>query len=435
MFYISRIKLHNVRCFRETTIELNPYALKPSWTVIVGNNGVGKSTLLRSIALGLCDLSGAYTLLGDLYGEWLCEGEKDGYIELEFAKYGGSKKPKITTTFHRGESGYTLIEQNTIPEEDFPWDSIFVCGYGAARRTYGTKDYAEYTIPDAVYTLFNYDTPLQNAELILRRLESENVSIKDLLRRIDEILMLPLGSVRLNYMRKRGIFVKGPWGVKSLGALADGYQAMIALMVDILGWLLFYDPNMLKKDKPIRGIILLDEIEQHLHPRWQQRILGLLHNTFPHLQLITTTHSPMCTIGTTELEDKDCSLVLLTQEDGSVHAIDRQPPPRKKRADQVLTSYLFGLATASDSTIKRDIQRYSQLLEKRRSKEEERELIRIKRSLEDVFAGETALERETTRSIREIISKKPNLEKITATTISYETKRQLRELLKDYDLY
>ncbi len=433
MYYISKIKLNNIRCFRDTSIELNPYPLKPSWTVVLGNNGTGKSTLLRSIALGVCDLSGAYTLLGDLYGEWLCEGEDDGSIQLEFVKTGGGKKPKIDTFFKRGPSGYTEITQKKEPDP-FPWDNIFICGYGAARRAYGTKDYVEYTIPDAVYTLFNYDTPLQNAELILRRLESQGIEIEGLLRRIDEILMLPLGSTRLDYKRKRGIFVKGPWGVKSLGALADGYQATIALMIDILGWSLFYDPGMLKNKRHIRGIILLDEIEQHLHPRWQKKIIGLLHNAFPYLQIITTTHSPMCVVGTTDLEDRDCSLVLLTQEEGSIEALDRQPPPRRKRADQVLTSYLFGLSTASDNIIKHDIQRYSKLLEKKRSKEGEKEIRKIKSGLKEALGKETPFEQEIAHEIAELLKDKPDLKGINEMIIKSETKRQLRELLEDYDL-
>lgn len=432
MIYISKITLKNVRCFRDVSFELNPFTRNPMWSIILGDNGVGKSTLLRSVAIGLSDLSGSYTLLGDLYGEWLTDEEDHGSIEVEFTKHGQNNTPlKISTSFSRGKYGYTFIDQATTPENDFPWDELFICGYGAARRAYGTKDYTEYAMPDAVYTLFNYDAPLQNAELILRRLKGSNYNIRRLLRRIDSILMLSSGSVRL---LRNGIFVRGPWGDKTLGALADGYQSIIAMIIDIIGWALFYDSAMFRSDRAIRGIVLIDEIEQHLHPRWQRKIIGLLHEAFPRIQFISTSHSPMCVIGSTDLSDSQCNIVLIEQHPGGSKVLDKLKPPRMRRADQVLTSYLFGLPTASDNRVKHDIRRYSSLLSKKRTRPETRELSALRRRLERALGKEESrFEKDISEAIRQVINMQPSLSKFDSSVMNYELRRQLRDMLSEND--
>src|ERR1700674_4901291 len=77
--YLKKIVLENVRCFKKLDFDLTARRNRPRmWGVILGDNGVGKTTLLRSIAMGMCDEASAAGLLRELYGEWNRQVEPDG---------------------------------------------------------------------------------------------------------------------------------------------------------------------------------------------------------------------------------------------------------------------------------------------------------------------------------------------------------------------
>jgi DNA repair exonuclease SbcCD ATPase subunit len=86
--YISKIRLENVCCFKDETIELGDS--HPS-LLITGNNATGKSSILRSIAVGLCDEASAGGLLRELPGDFIRTGKNDATIEIEFKEEDGEK--------------------------------------------------------------------------------------------------------------------------------------------------------------------------------------------------------------------------------------------------------------------------------------------------------------------------------------------------------
>lgn len=354
--YIKKIVLKSIRCFEHIEIDLSSQQGSKMWTLLLGDNGVGKTTILRCIAMALMGPTNASGLLSELYGEWV-RGRQDkpdkGTVKIEFDEGMDSGKSRwIETNFERTSSGETNVTQNTSSgkSEEFPWDDIFVCGYGAARRAYGSKDYAEYLAIDSLYTLFNYDAALQNPELILRRLEASGIKNTEILKWIDNILMLPEGSTQLGDMI--GITIDGPWGkFMPLGALGDGHQATLTWLIDMFGWMMFYDKAVFTKGKDgLSGIVLLDEIEHHLHPSWQKQIIKLLSDQFPNLQFIATTHSPICAAGLADLPDERCSLELLTQIDKGFVTNESLSTMRGWRYDRILQSDAFGTSTRNVTT-------------------------------------------------------------------------------------
>lgn len=434
--YIKKIVIDKIRCFEHLEIDLSSQQGTKMWTLILGDNGVGKTTILRCIAMTLMGATKASGLLGELYGEWVrgqADEPKKAFVRIEFEKETANVEPRwIKTTFERTKAGNVNVWQDTGPEEieNFPWDDIFVCGYGAARRAYGSQDYDEYSALESLYTLFNYNSPLQNAELIIRRIKDIGVEPEDLLSWIYKILMLPEGSIKLEF---KGITVSGPWGkFMPLGSIGDGYQATLAWVTDMLGWALFHDKDLFKKTRrKLSGIVLIDEIEQHLHPSWQKKIIKLLSEQFPNIQFIATTHAPLCAVGSTDLSDDECSLVLLTQEDDHVTGLDKLLPPRKRRADQVLTSYLFGLYTSGDNKTQADIQKYSYLAGKKRNSDEEAEYQNLLAILESTLGTqETDLEQVVSDAISETLRKNPEAIKYDKKSLSFEIKRQLNDLLE-----
>jgi AAA domain, putative AbiEii toxin, Type IV TA system/AAA domain len=394
-FYLKKITVRNVRCFEHVEIHLDSANKPRMWGVMFGDNGVGKTTLLRCISMGLCDMSSAAGLLREIYGEWNRHdgrGAVDAEIIIDFFPLADGTKPQIKTKITSDPSGYSQVTQQTRPKK-FPWGRIFACGYGAARRAFGTKDIDDYSTIDAVYSLFNYDAPLQNPELVIRRMQGHSSerrvsTAKDLrfLQRraresLDAIaLMLTPGALQLT---KGGLSIRGPWGnFQPVGGLGDGYQATLAWILDLIGWAMLFREDG-RPARNISGIVLVDELEQHLHPRWQRKIIGLLRKQFPRIQFIVTTHTPMCAIGTTELSDSECELIVLERTGDAVKIAEDIKPPRNRWADQVLTSRLFMLPTAGDEHLLEETTRYNQLQVKSRlTASEKREAAIIRRTLQ-----------------------------------------------------
>ena len=75
--------------------------------------------------------------------------------------------------------------------------------------------------------------------------------------------------------------------------MSDGYRGTISLIADIAYRMATLNPALREHVLETPGVVLIDEIDLHLHPRWQARILDDLVRIFPNVQFITTTHSPV----------------------------------------------------------------------------------------------------------------------------------------------
>lgn len=379
---VTRLHLKNIRCFEELTLDLNGKS-----ALLVGDNGDGKSTVLRSLAMGLCDEASASAFFRDLYGEFVRKGEAQGVIKVDLEDPVGSflKRYRTKTKIH-SRTQFEDVEQklfrigeerkpNKISQDQFPWDQVFATGYGPGIRVHGTKDYDDYFAGDALYPLFVYDETLQNPELAIRRLvaprgeEHDSVwaleSLKDLLRRI-----LQLEDKDGFDLTKSGISVQLRGSKQPLSASGDGYHSTVTWVLDLLSWWYLYEPDNLTD---IHGIVLIDEIEQHLHPRWQRNIMQLLQKSFPHVQFIATTHSPLVASG--------C-------EDIPVHSLkdgkSEEVHPFGWRAEEVYS--MMGLSTSRAESFRLNMKEYQDLDDKRLrghqfSPEEEEKFSRLRKQM------------------------------------------------------
>lgn len=296
MLYVDRIELANFRCFEKVTLDADTSGPRAPWTLLTGNNASGKTTMLKAIALGLCDRSSAAGLLRESDSGYIRHGCDSSTIRIDLVKRIGNRLERgysITTSFKELDSSLEYLEQEaTSPTGTFPWREIFVCGYGAGRGTAGTGDIAGYTAISAVYNLFNYSEGLQNPELTIRRLHQSPRRIQEVLDTAQEILR-DLSALRLaeGKTTNAGIVVTDPRGVDvALRDLADGYKSTFLWIVDFLGWALTTQQESLSD---LQGIVIIDELEQHLHPKWQRRIIPALQDTWPQVQFFATTHSPL----------------------------------------------------------------------------------------------------------------------------------------------
>ncbi len=190
------------------------------------------------------------------------------------------------------------------------------------------------------------------------------------LQSIDKILMLPLGSTTL---QSSGICISGPWGeFMPIEAIGDGYKATLAWVVDFIGWAMFHHDSIVTRDD-IAGIVLIDELEQHLHPRWQRKIIRLLQEQFTTTQFIATTHSPLCASGTADLNDKNYELIKFEPSDDP-SSIKSEPLSslRGLRADQVLTSPAFDLPETRNTEVEAMLEEFRELILKETLKDDEK---------------------------------------------------------------
>jgi predicted ATP-binding protein involved in virulence len=147
------------------------------------------------------------------------------------------------------------------------------------------------------------------------------------------------------------------------------------------------------------ALVLVDEIDAHLHPAWQRALVGLVNKHFSNVQIIATTHSPLVIVG---LEP---SSVLVARRAPGESEIEIARASDEidfegMRADQLLTSPLFGLTTTRGEREQQQIQRYSELLGLKRSDKEQRELEVLRGKMSDwMLDGETEIERAVTRMV------------------------------------
>jgi predicted ATPase len=446
MMYISKVWLRDVRCFEDVKIDLSD--CEPGTSVLIaGNNGIGKSAILRAIAMGLCDRDSAASLLRELEGNFIrrtarkkrgAQGDKQAVIEIELKDENRQSWMVRTTVaewkeliIERVEQQYSARGKRVEFQEFSPfWDELFVAAYGAGLRTTGTAKFSDYFAPDALYSLFKYDAPLQDPEIAWRRLVAASRSKKRSAKqdtetndRISRLLkyVLDLDQRSKIILEPNGIYVARGKEMIPLDALGDGHKSLVKLTLDILVWYLLknnYDREELGEERywhpisidasgrpDVRGIVVIDEVEQHLHPKLQRQILMRLHEKFPRVQFIMTTHSPLCVSGTADVSHNDRRTYkiysLFNLGNGNVQAKER-PIPRGLTADQILVDY-FNLPTTVNVSLEEDYKRLRVLLLKEvRTKSEEKEFQKIKDRLKAIAPtlGETIEEREMLSQLR-----------------------------------
>ncbi len=335
--YLTRIELHNIRCFEDLIIDLKKNNQITLWTTLLGDNAVGKTTLLRCIALGLCDESRAAALKEEIPGELLRKKENSGHIKLTLENK--SKHCTITTKIKRKDfNDPEKIEQVVKFGPNTTWQDIFVCGYGVNRLgERGSSNLQKYKLIEAVYSLF-VPSGLLYPELILLR---QNEELRTLItKKLLKILMLDDNKSSIEFTNT-GMIIVGPWGEFTIDELSDGYRSTTSWFVDFFAWQIFADK--LSSSNSIEGIILIDEIENHLHPKWQGSIVEILKTQLPEVQIISTSHSPIIasTVGDLLDENNSDKLIHLQLNPGNIVESSDLSDYKGLDINQILASKAF----------------------------------------------------------------------------------------------
>ena len=328
--YVKTATITNIRSFTELKWNLTSSKLK-GWHVIIGDNGAGKSTFLRSIALALC---GPKEILGlrENWASWPRTGTENEtssiVLDLEDSKQWdkwAEKGRKLTNyylscgfLFKKRSSDDVIVP--TKPKYDpkrHVWNNKpgwFSASYGPFRRfTGGDADqksvFYTHSVLGRHLTVFGENVALTEAVEWLGQLRFEELDQNDssasLLNEIKQFVnqsgFLPHG-VRFEEVTSKGVVFRNPEGFDiDVTRLSDGFRSILSMTFELIRQLVScYKTTQLfqtSKDGAISikvpGVVLIDEIDAHLHPTWQRKIGYWLTKHFPEIQFIVTTHSPL----------------------------------------------------------------------------------------------------------------------------------------------
>lgn len=307
---------------------------------LLGENGVGKSSILKCLALALYDRN-ALDRLGANPAGLLSAGEREGHVAVTFDTQ-LSVKVRVTP------EGVDFNGSDAVP--------IILLAYGATRLlpTAGHPHLLETPMSQAA-NLFDPYRPLRDpgqwlASLSRKSFDYAAVAIMTLLQ-LDERCRL-----RLTGDATAPIALDLAGHLHPLERLSQGYRSVLALACDIMATLFSRWESM----DAAQGVVLVDELENHLHPSWKLRIMDGLRTAFPRVQFILSTHDPLCLRGV----DAGEVALLRRKSDGAVEILQSLPSVRDMRVDQILTSSYFGLRSTVDPAVEDLFDDYYRLLER-----------------------------------------------------------------------
>jgi len=424
--YFLSLTLENVRCFGPgQTLDLTDEEGRPAqWTVLLGDNGTGKTTLLEALggvmtALQAHDdpvLSLSTTGLSSA-GLDLSSREKGEasfvrgeYVVRRSLSDKGEEGKSHEFGFRKGESmggdGFRLAGKIGPSSEETRGTQGR--GYGAARRM-GTQVSYEQEEGPAIDSLKGEVVELPNAEEWLLQTDhaakSGKTNAQNRVDQIKHVLANPDSGILpdvddLRFAEQEGdtspprVEFHTPYGWVTIDKLSLGYRTMIAWVVDLARWLFDRYPE---SDNPLAepAVCLVDEIDLHLHPKWQRKIIDFLSERFPNTQFIVTAHSPLVVQAAQDANIALLRRVEVGDGDDHVEIHNDMEPVGNLRVDQILTSDLYGLESARPPQLDRLLEEREEILSKSELTDaDEKRLSEIEEEVGDLPSGETKEQRE-----------------------------------------
>ena len=315
-FRFREIRLENYRCFDELTLPL-----EEDTTVLFAENGGGKTALLTALAMGLAvvqpgapgtlkldarrdprmrtlDEKGWREPVGTCKVRWTAD-----VGELESVTWLTAAHPAAGRKMNEHQLILEALERARVPGDRWPlfvWYGVDRLGRprGRRRKVERTRDRWE-----AYTSALN---PNLDESSLLQWLQDEMLG--DVVRRqqYEPERLFHAAVMEATARATPGVehawydpVEQGPMVLFDDGhtapwsELSDGYHVFIALVADIARRAVMLNEfDGAEAPKHVEGVVLIDEIDLHLHPRWQREALPRLRDVFPKLQLIVTTHSP-----------------------------------------------------------------------------------------------------------------------------------------------
>jgi len=295
--YITQVDIKNFKLFDNVTVKL----IK-SFNIILGYNGLGKTSLLQAISIGLLSQTSNASSKPDEYKEYI---KKD----TEFAEI---------NIYYENEQRQVRVENSgLLAVKNSQLSKNLLLSYGvnlnSEMKDEEAERFFEYLLngKDDVYStksIFkdnsnNFQNPLN----VLYKLQKEETNLANsiselLIDTLNKFLKLISENETIT-IEKQGnkIFFRDFAGTHlDLKNLSEGYKDHILLISDIVMRIIAARNTVLEQlNAPVnsdlllkaKGIILIDEFDRHLHPSWQRKLLSQLKETFPNIQFVLSTHN------------------------------------------------------------------------------------------------------------------------------------------------
>ncbi|AXH95631.1 AAA family ATPase [Ornithinimicrobium avium] len=323
--WVERVVIKNFRPIRDLDIDLSrSTSERGPWQVMLGENGSGKSSVLHAVALTLMG-GDQRRALGIDARKYLRHGARTGLVQVYLA---GRTDP-LEMRWGAGDREFEGPEP--VP--------ALLLGYGATRILPRDGGAPEDDRVVRVDNLFDPFVPLTDPTTWLLSLDDETFA--EVAEGIHSLLAL--GSDDELIRTRDTVHLRQGKGRSELPALSDGYQSMVVMSCDILRSVL----TMWSQPALAEGIVLIDEVGAHLHPRWRMRVVSAMRDLLPRVQFIISTHDPLCLRGVLDGE----VVVIRRNTEGDVVAITDLPSVTGMRIDQLLTSEHFGLGSTDDPEV------------------------------------------------------------------------------------
>lgn len=413
--------LENVRCFARAEVPLDAQV-----TVIIGQNGSGKTSIAEAIAsLAPGEREGLEAFprrRGTVAGSMAIFADSDHSIAgWSAGEDGGSQ----ATSRGPATSGELRRERLSSSHRVFVYGQhralrppvrprrlpsgldIFGPGSDLANEQPAPEDLGDALRRPATRTLFDFDEYLFRDLAAYAALLEQRSSVSPSARRVWERLCDWLG--RLDGARLGGVEILADGGRRTialrrggvalpLGDLSDGYRAMLAVVLDlVIRYALLFDGA----EDPLAGaaMVVIDEVDLNLHPRWQRRVIDQLTDLFPGTQFVLTTHSPAIVQAAIDEKDMRVRVLVLDEDAGkqgtTVRALTKGDLRRLDGAevDSVMVDEaVFGVVSRYSPTYERLEKKAADLRRKLEEGEataaERRELLGILDELQGLLARE-----------------------------------------------
>ena len=329
--HVQSLHIHDIRSIER--LEINVPEPQAGWHVILGDNGSGKSSVVRALAFALVGLADAAATRQN-WLDWIRRDANVGQVTVElghdtqfdkWTKTGRqSKRPlKLGIQIHRNRKngannvgGMVLSGPNTYAARTI-WGGAagwFSASFGPFRRfSGGDREYdrlfssnprlaphlsafgEEVALGEALRWLQDLQFKLYERDLVSTRL------LEGLLDFIQHSELLPHGA-NVDEITSDTVMFKDGAGVRvPVEQLSDGFRSVLSMTFELLrGMVVAYGHETFlsaldAEATAVRlpGVVAIDEIDAHLHPAWQRRIGDWLTQRFPLVQFFVTTHSPI----------------------------------------------------------------------------------------------------------------------------------------------
>jgi hypothetical protein len=421
--YLRRLKVRNLKRLRNVDISFERNGEVRPWTVFVAENGLCKTALLQAIAMAasgptlaseLADV-GSFPDRRQPTAKTLIDAEFSFGSETHRSRnYPGIEKrparpPKLHCILRTQHGWRELTGVSAYRDQAYDADvdpllearreqlpNWFVAGYGVDRSLpapggAGRADRFSDPIKQRLESLFDLGklTAMGFSDQLKPKLAHayNHALLKvlltgDLLPRIKGMwLRHPEHRVKSAQEIRESHRVEFAVGRKKVEIpatwLSRGYQSTIAWVADLVGQVLLEAGSVVDPAK-MEGLVLVDELDLHLHPAWQASLVSALKNVFPRFQFIGTTHSAMLLPGLAQDE------ILLLKQDAEGNVVVEPAPesPALMTGSQIFGSF-FGIDRLYPDDRGEDLQSYGYLASNpARSDAEEREMHRVLKRLQ-----------------------------------------------------